>query len=89
MVFGEANAFGVACLSTDVGGIPTIIQNDVNGKSFPISANSSAYSTYIEDLFANYSCYQELALSSFHQYESRLNWQTAVKNVKDLMQTLL
>ena len=89
MVFGEANAFGVPCLSTDVGGIPTIIQNDVNGKSFAISAKSSAYSTYIEDLFANYSDYQELALSSFHQYESRLNWQTAVKSVKDLMLTLL
>src|SRR3990167_361420 len=38
IVFCEANAFGIPCLTTQVGGIPTIIQEGVNGKTFPLDA---------------------------------------------------
>jgi glycosyltransferase involved in cell wall biosynthesis len=85
MVFSEANSFGVPCLTTDVGGISTIVKDDLNGKVFSPHADAAEYCDYVLDLFANFSKYQELALSSFHEYEERLNWSVSVKNVRQMM----
>lgn len=89
IVFCEANAFGLPCLSTSVGGIETIIKNDVNGKCFPLNTSPSVYAEYIIKLMQNNSQYEELALSSFHEYETRLNWDVATRMVKKLIQPIL
>jgi glycosyltransferase involved in cell wall biosynthesis len=89
IVFCEANSLGVPCLSTTVGGIPTIIRNDLNGQIFDRDVNVSEYCNYIENIFENYSSYKSLALSAFHEYESRLNWRVAGQQVKNLLMTLM
>jgi glycosyltransferase involved in cell wall biosynthesis len=88
-VFAEANSFGVPSLSTNVGGIASIIQENLNGKTFSPSSGISEYCNYIIALMENYRNYKELALSSFHQYQSRLNWNVAVQNAKQLMSELI
>jgi glycosyltransferase involved in cell wall biosynthesis len=88
IVFGEANSFGVPCLATDVGGIRTIIKDNLNGKTFAKEASAADYSTYIFDLFFDYSRYKNLALSSYSEYQSRLNWLVAGKTVKKLLMDL-
>ncbi len=85
IVLCEANAVGVPCLSTNVGGIPTIVKDNFNGKTFDVTADPQEYCNYILNLFTNYSNYLELALSSFHEYESRLNWNASGKTVKNLL----
>jgi glycosyltransferase involved in cell wall biosynthesis len=85
IVFCEANSFGVPCLSTDVGGIPTIIKDDLNGKIFTRGTGISEYCAYIYSLFSEYSLYKDLALSSFNEYQSRLNWSIAGQTVKKLL----
>ncbi|MDQ4146115.1 MAG: glycosyltransferase family 4 protein, partial [Pseudomonadota bacterium] len=47
IVLCEANSYGVPCLTTDVGGIPTIIKNDANGRVFSIREEPSKYCEYI------------------------------------------
>jgi glycosyltransferase involved in cell wall biosynthesis len=89
VVFCEANSFGVPCISRKVGGIPTIIKPNINGNLFDLNAGISEYCDYIIDLFADYSNYKELALSAFHEYESRLNWRVAGRKVKDLLETVV
>jgi glycosyltransferase involved in cell wall biosynthesis len=84
-VFCEANSFGVPCLATDVGGIPTVIKPDLNGKTFSSRADPAEYCTYITHLMMNYSAYEQLALSSFQQYQSRLNWAIASQQFKQLL----
>ncbi len=84
IVFCEANSFGVPVLTTNVGGIPTIIKNDLNGKIFEEKAIFD-YCEYISHLMSNDSIYQHLALSSFNEYEKRLNWKVAGKAVKKLL----
>lgn len=88
IVFCEANSFGVPCLSTNVGGIPTVIKDGLNGKLFSKDANITEYCTYISNLFLNYSQYKNLALSSFNEYQSRLNWSVAGHSVKKLLMEL-
>ncbi|HEY9601122.1 MAG TPA: glycosyltransferase family 4 protein [Allocoleopsis sp.] len=89
IVFCEANSFGVPCLTTNVGGIPTIIQDDLNGKTFDKEAKVKDYCAYIFNLFSDYSQYKELALSSFKEYQCRLNWSVAGKTVKKLLKELV
>jgi glycosyltransferase involved in cell wall biosynthesis len=88
-VFCEANSFGVPSISTDVGGIPTIIKDNLNGKVFSRNANIAEYCTYISNVFSNYSRYKELALSSFNQYQTRLNWSIAGQSMKKLLLELV
>lgn len=85
IVFCEANSLGVPCLSTNVGGVPTMIRNGVNGQLFNKNAQIFEYCDYIINLFANYSSYQNFALSAFNEYESRLNWKVAGKKVKKIL----
>lgn len=89
IVFCEANSFGVPCLSTNVGGIPTVIKDDLNGKTFSKDANITEYCTYISNLFSNYSQYKNLALSSFNEYQFRLNWSVTGQTVKKLLVELI
>lgn len=88
-VFCEANAYGIPCLATNTGGIPTIIKDGVNGKLFSTDASVSEYCHYIYDLFSDFSKYKELALSSFNEYRTRLNWSVAVRAVKKLLMEVL
>ncbi|GAB1538582.1 hypothetical protein NUACC21_12440 [Scytonema sp. NUACC21] len=89
IVFSEANSFGLPVISTNIGGIPTIIKDDLNGKTFSKDASLRDYCSYIYYLINNYSEYTKLALSSFQQYQSRLNWATAVNNAKEFMRQLI
>lgn len=88
IVFCEANSFGVPCLSTTVGGIPTIIKNGVNGQLFQTSSNVEDYCQYVLGLFSDYKSYKTLATSSFNEYQSRLNWNVAAKAVKQLLKEI-
>jgi len=85
VVFCEANSFAVPCISTDVGGISTVVKDGLNGKLFPINTKVANYCSYISEIFSNYSQYRSLALSSFNEYQSRLNWSVAGKKVNRLL----
>ncbi len=89
VVFCEASSFGVPSLAPKIGGIPTAVRDGLNGKTFPTDASTSAYCSYILDLFSDYRGYKNLALSSFHEYRTRLNWRVSGKKVKKFMQELL
>lgn len=85
MVFAEANAFGVPCLSTEVGGTGTLIRNGVNGQLFDPAAPARVWRDYILDLWSDSERYTELALSSFDEFAGRLNWRTACSAVADML----
>jgi glycosyltransferase involved in cell wall biosynthesis len=85
IVFCEANAFGVPCLTTYIGGIGTIVKNHVNGMTFGLNASVSEYCNYIVDLMSDRSRYEEMAFGAYHEYESRLNWKVAASAVKQLI----
>lgn len=85
-VINEANYLGVPCLSTYVGGLPSMITNDKNGHLFECNSDVSEFSDYIKKMMDNYECYLKLAYSSSREYGRRLNWEVAGKKVKGLIQ---
>ncbi len=88
MVFAEANAFGLPCLTTYVGGIATAVKNNVNGMTFGLDASAHDYCNYITNLLANQNHYQALCLSALNEYQTRLNWQAATQEVGKLLREL-
>lgn len=85
VVLCEANSLGVPCISTKVGGITTIVRDNVNGYLFSKDADISEYCSYVCHLFNSYADYKNLALSALNEYQSRLNWSAAGRAVKNLL----
>jgi glycosyltransferase involved in cell wall biosynthesis len=85
IVFCEASAFGLPSLTSYVGGIGTVVKNHVNGMTFALDAPASVYCDYIMGLMQDYARYEELALSAFNEYVTRLNWRVAVRKVADII----
>jgi glycosyltransferase involved in cell wall biosynthesis len=86
VVFPEACSFGLPILTTNVGGIPTVIKNGKNGQAFPLDGDPAAYCDYIEKIFLSRQDYEQLAMSSFQEYVKRLNWTSAGRQVSTLIQ---
>jgi len=89
IVFCEANAFGLPCLTSYVGGISTIVKDNINGMTFALDATPETYCNYIVNLMQDYSRYEALALSSFNEYATRLNWRVAIQTAKKLFSEIL
>jgi len=88
LVFCESMAFGVPCISANTGGIPTIVKNDVNGVLLEPGTQPQKYAEKIYEVYTNKQRYEEMSLSAFNDFETRLNWdvagKTLVKYLKEL-----
>lgn len=84
----EANAFGVPCITSDVGGLKSIIKNEVNGHAFSHANFLNDAVSYIISLMESKAAYEELCYSAYDTYAQELNWksigQKIVRLVKDL-----
>ncbi|MHB1948595.1 MAG: glycosyltransferase family 4 protein [Gammaproteobacteria bacterium] len=83
--FCEANAFGLPVLTSYVGGIATVVKDNINGMTFGLDASTEVYCEYISRMMRQYTRYEDLALSAFNEYKTRLNWDVAVREVKKLI----
>ena len=83
IVFAEASSFGLPSLATNVGGIPTAIKDGVNGWAFPAGAEADLYCDCIEKLMSSKQDYRRLALSSFNEYQTRLNWSVSGRIIEN------
>lgn len=88
LVFCEANSFGLPAIATQTGGVTTIIKDDINGKTFSLDAKPEKYARYIASYFDDFKTYKDLAVSSFNEYETRLNWDVAGKEITRLIKSL-
>jgi glycosyltransferase involved in cell wall biosynthesis len=89
IVFAEFNAYGIPCLTSDVGGIATIIRDEVNGKKFSTQASPQQYADYILYHFTNYTSYQQLAKNSYQEYRDRLNWEVSGKKMMEVLRKII
>lgn len=89
VVFSEANSFGVPCLSSNTGGINSIIKDGINGKVFLKNAKVEDYCYYIIEQFGHYSNYKKMAIRSFFEYKERLNWTASGNIVKKILDSVI
>lgn len=87
VVFSEAMSYGVPCISSDTGGIPSIL-NENNGIMLQCGIAPEEYAKQIYNAYTDNNRYNELALGAFNDYETRLNWNVATDKVVKYMKEL-
>jgi len=88
VVFCEASAHALPCLATATGGIPTIIQNGVNGQLLPPKAPVDDYVREILRI-AEPATYRQMAHGALRAYRERLNWKVGGLRVIELLRGLV
>ena len=81
----EGNYFGLPCLATDVGGIPSIIVNEVNGRLFALSARGASYADFILEVMRDPGRYRSLALSSADFADRHYLWELSGPTVAGIL----
>jgi glycosyltransferase involved in cell wall biosynthesis len=83
--FNEANAFGLPVITTDTGGISSVICNGENGYFLPLAARGDDYANLVATLYQDQQRYLHLVQSSRAAFEERLNWDAWGRRVHDIL----
>jgi glycosyltransferase involved in cell wall biosynthesis len=86
-VINEASSFGVPVLTTNVGGIPSLISEAENGFIFDLH-EIDGYVDVIEKYFTKKLAYKDLALKSFDYYYKNLTWDASIETLISEMRVL-
>jgi glycosyltransferase involved in cell wall biosynthesis len=89
MVIGESNAFGLPVITSDVGGIPTLVRDGKNGYMLPYAASAEDYAKTIASVFGDRTRYQDLVRSSRAEYDTRLNWKKWAESLQNVLTSVV
>ncbi|MFP4006598.1 MAG: glycosyltransferase family 4 protein [Spirulinaceae cyanobacterium] len=81
IVIGEASAFGLPSVTSDVGGLPALITEDKNGYILPFSAPGKDYADAIANQISSPQKYAQLVTTARQEYDTRLNWDSWAEKV--------
>ncbi|MGD1901905.1 MAG: glycosyltransferase family 4 protein [Geitlerinemataceae cyanobacterium] len=88
-VLCEANAFGVPVLTTDAGGMPTVVRAGVNGFTHGFDGWAAAMADRVTRLWRDRAAYENLARSSRTEYDARLNWTVLGRRIGEAIERCL
>lgn len=89
IVFSEASAFGLPSISTETGGVPSVIRNGDNGFLLNINDGPEEYSELIAKVFKDRNHYEKLCLNARKLYERELNWEAWTNRLLEIIKNLL
>ncbi|MCI9357982.1 MAG: glycosyltransferase family 4 protein [Lachnospiraceae bacterium] len=84
----EAMSYGMATVSTNVGGIPQIIENDINGIRID-AGDVNAITDTLVDLLQNESKKKELGQAAYKRVKEQFNAEKNIEKLRQLYMTLL
>lgn len=88
IVFSEASAFGIPSISTDTGGVPTVIKNGINGYLLNVNSDAKEFADKIYSIFTDKEQFKKLRVSTRKEFEKRLNWDAWTQNFNDCIKNL-
>lgn len=85
IVISEANSYGLPCLCSDVGGIPSLIFNESNGKLISRSDGDKGYVDFIIANLTDQKIYFDLCLSAYEIYSTKLSWESCGRELGNII----
>ena len=89
VVFCEANAYGLPVFATRAGGVPTIVEDGINGYLLPVEAEGRDFAEHIARASLNPETYRALIRGARERYEKVLNWDAWAQTVRKTIQDTL
>jgi L-malate glycosyltransferase len=83
----EAMACGVPCIGTEIGGIPEVIEDGVNGYICPLGAVDSVSEKAVS-LLTNEKLYQDLSANALETARSKFHWSKIVDQYEQIYEKL-
>jgi glycosyltransferase involved in cell wall biosynthesis len=75
-------------LGTRIAGIPELVRDGLNGYTFPAGDDPSPYVNAIEALVKSPNRYEQLALSTYREFRSRLTWNASLDAISHVLSEL-
>ncbi|MGY2134555.1 glycosyltransferase family 4 protein [Hymenobacter sp. HD11105] len=88
VAFSEASSFALPSITTDIGGIPSVIKQYVNGHYFPVASFIENATNFIINNHPNTEHYTKLCYSSFAYYESDMSWEQVKQKFLSILEDL-
>jgi glycosyltransferase involved in cell wall biosynthesis len=85
IVIAEASACGLPSVTTNVGGLTSVVREGLNGRTIDPKTFCVDCTNYILETISSKERYHQLCLSSMKEYNERLNWGSAVQSVIKLI----
>ncbi|MFT4576417.1 MAG: glycosyltransferase involved in cell wall biosynthesis [Polaribacter sp.] len=84
IVFCEAAAFGIPVITTDTGGVSSIVKNSINGYALPYDSKPQDYANQIQSLLDDPQQIERMALAALDKFENILNWNVWGTKIKEI-----
>ena len=85
IVFNEASSSALPVMTTDTGGVASVVHEGVNGHLFDLDAPASAWADRIEALWNDQPAYEELSIAAWRDFHNRLNWGASARKAAEVL----
>lgn len=85
----EAAAFGLPIISTETGGVSTLLGSEQNGVLLSVDAPGAEYGRSIKEIWQNPLLYENMRSKSRQVYETRLSDSVWSRNIKNIIGQLI
>ena len=89
VVISEAGLYGLPVLTSDIGGISTVLKSNKNGYKFDVNAGSEEYSKTICHIFRSPEKHIGLSLNAYNNYKKELSWEIARIRIQEIIDGVL
>lgn len=85
IVISEAGYYGVPSIVSNIGGLKSIVQNNVNGLKFSLKEKDKNIAITIKKIFINKKKLYKLKKNTLKNYKKNLSWDVAGEKIKKLL----
>jgi glycosyltransferase involved in cell wall biosynthesis len=86
VVAAEASASGLPSAATNVGGMATVVEDEVTGRLFPVSASVRVWADWLCCTYTNKVAYNRMCEAAWMLALKRLNWRVAGGRVMQILE---